>query len=77
MFTNVKFRFFNALAINICKISCNFAFRISKNNITNMSNINLAYLINNNKDTQRIVYDTENTTVNGYPVSTYSVNSTY
>lgn len=77
MFTNVKFRFFNALAINICKISCNFAFRISKNNITNMSNINLAYLINNNKDTQRIVYDTENTTVSGYPVSTYSVNSTY
>lgn len=43
-----------------------------------MSNINLAYLINNNnKDTQRIVYDTENTTVSGYPVSTYSVNSTY
>lgn len=77
MFTNVKFRFFNAPAINICKISCNFAFRISKNNITNMSNINLAYLINNNKDTQRIVYDTENTTVSGYPVSTYSVNSTY
>lgn len=77
MFTNVKFRFFNALAIIICKISCNFAFRISKNNITNMSNINLAYLINNNKDTQRIVYDTENTTVSGYPVSTYSVNSTY
>lgn len=77
MFTNVKFRFFNALAINICKISCNFAFRISKNNITNMSNINLAYLINNNKDTQRIMYDTENTTVSGYPVSTYSVNSTY
>lgn len=77
MFTNVKFRFFNALAINICKISCNFAFRISKNNITNMSNINLAYLINNNKDTQRIVYDTENTTVSGYPTSIYSVNSTY
>ena len=77
MFTNVKFRFFNALAITICKISCNFAFRISKNNIANMSNINLAYLINNNKDTQRIVYDTENTTVSGYPVSTYSVNSTY
>ena len=44
---------------------------------TNMSNINLAYLINNNKDVQRIVYDTENTTVSGYPVSTYSVNSTY
>lgn len=41
-----------------------------------MSNVNLAYLINN-KDTQRIVYDTENTTVSGYPVSTYSVNSTY
>lgn len=77
MFTNVKFRFFNALAITICKISCNFAFRISKNNITNMSNINLAYLINNNKDVQRIVYDTENTTVSGYPTSTYSVNSTY
>lgn len=77
MFTNVNFRFFNALIITICKISCNFAFRISKNNITNMSNINLAYLINNNKDTQRIVYDTENTTVSGYPVSTYSVNSTY
>jgi hypothetical protein len=42
-----------------------------------MSNINLAYLINNNKDTQCIVYNTENTTISGYPISTYSVNSTY
>ena len=42
-----------------------------------MSNINSAYLINNNKDVQNIVYNTENTTISGYPVSTYSVNSTY
>ena len=42
-----------------------------------MTNINSAYLINNNKDVQNIVYNTNNTTISGYPVSTYSVNSTY
>lgn len=77
MFTNVKLRLFNGFIINTFKISCNFAFRISKIITINMTNINSAYLINNNKDVQNIVYNTENTTISGYPVSTYSVNSTY
>lgn len=77
MFTNVKLRLFNSFIINTFKISCNFAFRTSKIITINMTNINSAYLINNNKDVQNIVYNTENTTISGYPVSTYSVNSTY